>query len=160
MEKRSQPESLTTSIQLEEFAAPSPLPQEPELVSRWERLGSVREAVLQRLEAARSEKVLGNSLEAAVVLEAGGELGKLLQDYQRDLPTLFIVSQVELAPVAPSQAQPSDLPDLKIEIRKAQGEKCERCWNYRLDRGSNAAYPTLCARCASILAQIQGAPKP
>lgn len=160
LQKRNEAESLNTSIHLEEFPAPSPLPQEPELLSRWERLGSVREAVLQRLEAARSEKLLGNSLEAAVVLEAGGELGKLLQDYQRDLPALFIVSQVELAPVATSQAHPSDLPDLKIEIRKAQGEKCERCWNYRLDRGSNAAYPTLCARCASILVQIQGSPKP
>ncbi len=161
MQRRDNGGSLATSIHLEEFPAPSPLPLEPELLSRWERLGSVRESVLQRLEAARAQKILGNSLEAAVVLEASGELGKLLLDYHRELPTLFIVSQVELGPVAAPRAQPSgELPDLRIEIRKAQGAKCERCWNYRLDRGSIAAYPTLCARCASILVKIQSAPKP
>jgi isoleucyl-tRNA synthetase len=120
-------------------------------MARWEVLARVREAVLRRLEVARSEKMLGNSLEAAVVLEARGELGKLLEEYRADLPSLFIVSQVELGRVSEPIQPVESLPDLRLEIRRAEGEKCERCWNYRTDRGSHAAYPTLCGKCATTL---------
>jgi len=154
MQRRDESTGLVTSIHLEEFPAPLPLPEEPDLLSRWAQLGRVREAVLQQLEAARSQKLLGNSLEAAVVLEAKGDLAKLLQEYQRELPSLFIVSQVELGLASPQAIASPELPELRVGIRKADGEKCERCWNYRLDRGSHTEYPTLCARCASIVAQI------
>jgi len=160
MQRRDESAGLATSIHLEEFPAALPLPVEPDLLSRWAQLGRVREAVLLQLEAARSQKLLGNSLEAAVVLEAKGDLAKLLQEYYRELASLFIVSQVELGPTSPQAIASPELPELRVGIRKADGEKCERCWNYRLDRGSNTDYPTLCARCASIVAQIQSVPRP
>ena len=156
LKQRDDGQSLTTSIHLEEFAAPAELPVEPHLLARWETLARVREEVLRRLEVARSEKTLGNSLEAAVILQAQGELGKLLEEYRGELPSLFIVSQVELGRVSAASQPGEALPDLRVEIRKAEGEKCERCWNYRKDRGVNPSHPTLCGRCASTLDEIAG----
>ena len=147
---------LTTSIHLEEFPGPASVPAEPDLLSRWEKLAALREAVLPRIERARAEKLLGNSLEARVRLEARGDWTPLLERHLPDLPSLFIVSQVELGDVAPSASTTEDLPGLRIEIARATGEKCERCWNYRADRGSHPEFPTLCGRCAPIVAALRG----
>jgi isoleucyl-tRNA synthetase len=38
--------------------------------------------------------------------------------------------------------------EAEIKIEPAEGRKCERCWNYTLDVGSEERYPTICARCA------------
>ena len=46
----------------------------------------------------RQNKVIGTSLGALVTLAAGGETGRLLREYEADLPMLFIVSQVALEP--------------------------------------------------------------
>ena len=60
------------------------------------RLIAVRESVLKSLETARQEKFIGAPLEARVQLSADGDLYPLLSQYARELPGLFIVSQVEL----------------------------------------------------------------
>jgi isoleucyl-tRNA synthetase len=147
---------LSTSIHLEEFPAPVELPEEPQLLGRWESLGRVREEVLKHLEAARAAKQIGNSLEARVVLEGKGPWTALLEEYREELPSLLIVSQVELGGVSEGISPGVDFPELRVEIRKAQGEKCERCWNYRLDRGSHPDFPTLCGRCVAALRERAG----
>ena len=38
--------------------------------------------------------------------------------------------------------------ELAIQVDRADGVKCERCWKYTLDVGSDAALPTSCAACA------------
>jgi isoleucyl-tRNA synthetase len=40
---------------------------------------------------------------------------------------------------------------LAVEVRKAEGEKCERCWQYKPTVGQGAEHSTLCARCAGII---------
>ena len=70
------------------------------LARRWERLMTVRDEVNRALEVARQGKVIGTSLGALVTLAAGGETGRLLREYEADLPMLFIVSQVALEPEA------------------------------------------------------------
>ena len=153
-------EALLSSIHLQELPESVPLPDEPQLLGRWERLAQVREEVLKRLEVARNEKRIGNSLEAWVVLDARGDLLELLRAYRPDLPALFIVSEVELGAASPERHAAKALTDLRIEIRKAPGDKCERCWNFRRDRGIHPEYPTLCGRCASALEEIRGGPLP
>jgi len=153
-------EALLSSIHLQELPESVPLPDEPQLLGRWEKLAQVREEVLKRLEVARNEKRIGNSLEAWVVLDARGDLLELLRAYRPDLPALFIVSEVELGAASPEGHAAEALTDLRIEIRKAPGDKCERCWNFRRDRGIHPEYPTLCGRCASALEEIRGGPLP
>jgi isoleucyl-tRNA synthetase len=152
--------TLISSVHLQEFPQAVPLPDEPALLARWEKLAQVREAVLRKLETARSEKLLGNSLEAQVVLDARGELERILADYREDLPSLFIVSEVMLESTSTSVEAAEGLPDLRIEIRKAPGEKCERCWNFRRDRGAHPSYPTLCGRCVSALQEMEAGSPP
>ena len=111
--------------------------------ANWDRLMEVRDSVLKILETARNEKLIGASLEARVSLAAGDDLFPLLQEYGRELPDLFIVSQVELARSADGS--------LGVRVERAAGAKCERCWKYTTDIGSNAGYPTICAPCAAAV---------
>ena len=111
------------------------------LASRWERLLAVRDEVNRALEVARQNKVIGTSLGAFVILAAGGELGKLLGDYEAQLPMLCIVSQVALDPTGDDQ--------LRVTVSKAEGDKCQRCWRVVPDVSQAAG--GLCSRCIGAL---------
>ena len=153
----------TGSVHQAEFAAADSLASgiNREAAEQWTRLAQVRSAVLVALEQARAAKAIGGGLEAKVKLYAGSEapgLQKLLQQRRDVLPALFIVSQVEVEPAAPNGAvQSESLPGLAIKIERADGAKCERCWNYSTHVGENHRYPTVCERCTQALAEIESA---
>jgi isoleucyl-tRNA synthetase len=111
--------------------------------TNWDRLMEVRDGVLKSLEEARNGKLIGAPLEARVRLTADGSLYPLLEEYARDLPALFIVSQVEIARAA-------DGP-LAVEVERAAGRKCERCWKYTTDVGSDERFPGICGPCAGAV---------
>jgi isoleucyl-tRNA synthetase len=111
--------------------------------ANWDRLIAVRDSVLKTLETARGEKLIGASLEARVLLAAGDDLYPLFQEYGRELPDLFIVSEVVTTRSADGA--------LAVQVERAAGVKCERCWKYTTDVGSNAAYPTVCSPCAAAV---------
>jgi isoleucyl-tRNA synthetase len=111
----------------------------------WDRLIEVRDSVLKSLETARQEKFIGAPLEAKVRLAANGDLYPLLEEYRGDLPSLFIVSQIDL-----ERAEGG----VRAAIERAAGSKCERCWKYTEDIGSNPELPTVCAACARAIEEI------
>ena len=128
------------------------------LETRWGHLLEVRDAVLKSLEQARNAKQINSGLEARVELAADSELAPLLRDYAAWLPTLFIVSQVDLVNgSSPAAARAETLPGLGVTVHRARGKKCERCWNYSLRVGESADYPTVCERCLPVLREIEGA---
>ncbi len=133
------------SVHLATF--PDPEHYDADLIPRWNRLFAVREQVLGELEKARTNKIIGSSLEAAVVISAGGPTYELLKNYESQLRYVFIVSQVALA-----EAQTAGI---EIQIERAKGEKCERCWNYSTRVGEFERYPTVCERCAAALEEIE-----
>ncbi len=116
-----------------------------QLLSDWERIFSIRDEVLKALEDARAEKKIGSSLEAKVILTVDKETTRFLLPFYEDLRYIFIVSQVE---VHEGDAQ-------TVEIQKADGAKCERCWNYSTKVGESEKYPTVCERCVDALSQIE-----
>jgi isoleucyl-tRNA synthetase len=125
-----------------------------ELEQKWERLLAVRGEITRALEEARREKVIGNSLEAAVVLYAGQELYDFLKPVADDLATIFIVSQAALKTVAeaPAGARVIDaMPDLSVVVQPASGQKCERCWMYHEGVGLNPEHPAICPRCSEVI---------
>ena len=126
---------------------------------KWERLAQVRSAVLVALEQARAAKIIGTGLEAKVHLHAGPEaagLQKLLEEKKHLLPALFIVSQIQVHSSAiPASVPAETLPGLTIKIDRADGAKCERCWNYSTHVGENSRYPKVCERCSEALAEIE-----
>jgi isoleucyl-tRNA synthetase len=146
------PEGAPPSVHLAEFPEPAELtaglPDDGEvIVGAWDRLMEVRSQVLKSLETARNEKMIGAPLEAHVVLEAGEALLPLLESYRAELPSLFIVSDVELKPAAPGI-------ELGVTVEKARGVKCGRCWKYTADVGADAALPGICATCAGAVREI------
>jgi isoleucyl-tRNA synthetase len=120
-------------------------------VRKWEELSGVRDAVLKALEEKRNAKEINSSLDARVILRAGGTMGDLLREFERELPELFIVSQVELAAPAPSGDHGAGL---GVQVERARGRKCERCWNYSERVGESAEWPTVCERCVAALEKI------
>jgi isoleucyl-tRNA synthetase len=139
------------SVHLAHFPEPAELTQGiPEDVRQrsgdWDRLMDVRNNVLKSLETARKEKFIGAPLEARVKLSANGDLYPLLQKYAGELPALFIVSEVLL------ENGPGDTLDVAVE--RAAGTKCERCWKYTTDVGSNPQLATVCAACAEAVTEM------
>jgi isoleucyl-tRNA synthetase len=122
----------------------------------WEELAKVRSAVLVKLEEARNAKAIGGSLEAKVSLYSSlPKLQSTLKAYAQYLPALFIVSQVQVLEAAPGAGAGDS--GLAVCIDKADGKKCERCWNFSTHVGENLRYPTVCERCSQALAEIEGA---
>jgi isoleucyl-tRNA synthetase len=111
--------------------------------ANWDRLMEVRDGVLKSLEEARNGKLIGAPLEARVRITADGSLYPLLEEYAGELPALFIVSQVEVARAVDGA--------LVVEVERAAGRKCERCWKYTTDVGSDARFPSICAPCADAV---------
>lgn len=116
-----------------------------ELEARWEKLIEIRDEVNKALEVKRKEKFIGNSLEAKVILQVSSSLRKFLNPYQDFLPTLFIVSQVEIEDI---EAQKSV--EYLVKIEKASGQKCQRCWNYSPYVGK-LEVDDVCPKCFNVL---------
>lgn len=114
------------------------------------KIHQVRDEVNKALELKRNEKMIGKSLEAKVILFSSGELSLFLKEVKDELKDAFIVSQVELA--EGNGEINSELEGLSITVAKADGNKCERCWQYSTTVGNCAEHPTLCARCAKVVA--------
>ena len=114
--------------------------------ARWERLVPIRDQVLKALDTAREDKVIGKSTDATLFLRAGGELYELLETFANQLAAWFIVSDVELEHSASAE--------LEIRVERARGDKCERCWKYKTDVGTNDDFPTVCAACAAVLPEF------
>jgi len=121
------------------------------LEKRWRTLVEVREAVLKKLEERRQAQEIGSGLEAKVTLSVdGSDFGKTVRVYEKELRYLFIVSEVKVEERRDSGPGEGGLP-LAVRIEKAEGAKCQRCWNYSRAVGTHNDHPTLCERCVSAV---------
>ena len=118
------------------------------LVARWDRIHLVRDDVKKALEIARTEKVIGASLDAEVNVYADGEMYDFLNSID-DLSAVFIVSKANL--IKGGEGEFKGEQPIWVTVKHAEGEKCARCWKYSGDIGADVKHPCLCARCASVL---------
>ena len=140
------PNQKLASVHLAEFPK-SAGADNTQLLSDWERIFSIRDEVLKALEEARERKEIGSSLEAKVILRTDAETARFLMPYYEDLRYIFIVSQVEV----------HEEDYFSVNIEKADGAKCDRCWNYSAHVGESEKYPTVCERCVAALAEVEKA---
>ena len=140
-----------THVVLNEMNKPFALDVSEEFVAKWDRIYAVTGDVQKALELKRTAKLIGKSLEAKVTLYCDGELFDFLTSIKEDLKTIFICSQVDVAHGTGEFA--GEVEGLTITAAQADGEKCERCWAHDHSVGSHPEHPTLCARCASVLAE-------
>jgi len=145
---------------------PEPKALETQLDTRelklWNRLMDIRENVLKALENARNSKFISSSLEAKVVLRMIEQSAKAYEAFAPVFPAMFIVSQVEVSavPVSPNLSEKLVAGLAEVEVSRADGTKCERCWNYSTHVGENAEVPTVCERCVAALTEMGLVPLP
>lgn len=138
-------------VQLTDMTEPEAIDDQDALVKKWNQIMAIRDDVLKALEEARNEKMIGKSLEAAVILYPTEE-NRTLLEHLPDLDKLFIVSKVTLGGTlndAPENARKYRETGVVVEV--APGEKCERCWVISTDVGQDPDYPTLCPSCADTV---------
>ena len=103
-------------------------------------------AVSKKLEEARSEKVIGHSLNAKVTLYAENDEYEFLLENKELLMTVFIVSGLE---IEKNERKNEEKIGVKVEV--ADGKKCERCWMYSTTVGEDKENPNICHRCSEAL---------
>ena len=140
---RQLPGSREESVHLAEFQNDIDRWLDPELEERWSRLLDVRAVVYQALETARQQKAIGSALAARVTVSASGEDADLLERHRADLPMLFITSAVDVKRVETGA--------ISVEVSRAPGEKCPRCWRFVTDTVTDGDLAGLCERCADVV---------
>jgi len=134
----------------EEIFGSAQVAEDPKQLDDWTTLLGVREQVLKALEEARNAKQIGKSLEAQVKVSAADPVYSVLARYREQLRYAFIVSAVTLEQKAPGNGTGS----VTVQVGKADGTKCSRCWNYSIHVGEDKDYPTVCERCSAVLKEI------
>jgi len=124
------------------------------LESEWEMLLKVRSQVLTQLEMLRVNKNIGKALEARVTITVPTNISpnpySVVLKYQSSLAELFNVSEVEVMEVrgVGGAIGFATMPE------RSPHPKCERCWRYVPDVGTDARWPVVCGRCAEALDAI------
>jgi isoleucyl-tRNA synthetase len=116
----------------------------------WTVLLGNRDEVMKALDTARSSKLIGKPLEAQLVIAASDPAYSVLARYKEQLRYLFIVSAVTL-----THGSGNGTGGVHVEVKKADGAKCERCWNYSIHVGEDKEYPTVCERCSAVLKELE-----
>jgi isoleucyl-tRNA synthetase len=115
------------------------------LIDKWTNIRAARELVNKEIEGLREAGKVGSSLQANVELTVPmgthGELWEALASLGDDLKFVFITSAMGI--VAGES--------MKVEVAPSLAVKCERCWHWRDDVGSDAAHPVICGRCAGTI---------
>lgn len=135
------------------FFAGLPVPgnEDPALGAHFEKILELRGAVSKHLEVARREKRIGKNLDARVVLHAEGEWLSFLRQIEGRLPTVLIVSQVEIVEGAGAGLPAEGIPGVTVSIETPNGAKCVRCWTWSDHLGTNPDHPELCPRCTAAV---------
>ena len=127
------------------------------LEEKWNRILEIRSDVSKAMEIARASKVIGQSLNALVTIYANDKNAEFLNSIKEDLETIFIVSAVEIKSEPEAEGKEvfqGEQKGISIQITKAPGEKCERCWIYSETIGQNTEHPSICSRCSSVIEQM------
>jgi isoleucyl-tRNA synthetase len=129
-------------------------------MAAWQRIFTLREAVLKVLERARNAKQIGSFLEADIQLNGDFDPAALTGSLDIDLAKLFIVSHVDIKPAAeglPDYVEIEGVGRVGITMSPARGKKCGRCWQYREEVIEDGG---LCRRCDDVVSGLSIAEAP
>jgi isoleucyl-tRNA synthetase len=112
----------------------------------WKALFHLRDLALPALEKARQAKQIGKALEAKLIFAGDHPTLTHAESEKEALRELVNVSQLEVRRNAGKTVE--------VVVAKAEGQKCERCWHWETDVGSNPEHPTICARCVNAVQTV------
>ncbi len=131
------PTPATTSIHVQEF--PQTQNRDAEAIHQVNELLRLRGIIGHAIEQARQEKLIGNTLEARVVLNSDSAVTEKIP--KEELEEFFILSDLTIQQTKEASAS----------VTKTSYEKCARCWRHRPTVGTSKAHPDLCDRCESVV---------
>ncbi|MBF0390588.1 MAG: isoleucine--tRNA ligase [Desulfamplus sp.] len=144
-------ENKAESVHLTLRPNADPAWQDEALASKWEKIIDVRSEVTKALEEARVAKEIGHSLDASIgIYVDDADVNQILSSFGKDLRDIFIVSDAYLI----SDIKDEEAKKIKVIVKKAQGDKCDRCWKYDITTGARQDRPQTCSRCSGALDQI------
>ncbi|MFP7169053.1 isoleucine--tRNA ligase [Terribacillus halophilus] len=142
------PGEKAESVQLTDFPEAAAIADHDALLAKWDHFMKVRDDVLKALEIARSEKVIGKSLESKLTIVAKDDETKQLLQGIDNLHQLLIVSEANVVDADPEAA---DYEHVAVRVEKHPADRCERCWVASETVGQDEKHPDLCSRCAEIV---------
>lgn len=113
------------------------------LLDDWENLRQFRDIANKKIEEKRGEGVVGSSLQAELDIHADDKMYDSLSRFGEDLKFALITSRANVYKQVGA--------GVNVDVKASAHAKCDRCWHYRADVGSDAAHPTICGRCVSNL---------
>ena len=135
-------------VQLTDMPNSREIKADNEILEKWSTFMEVRNDILKALEEARNEKVIGKSLEAAVVIKPNNTE---IKDLLSTIPYLHQLLIVSHADVTETLEDGKAFEHVTVKVTKHNGETCERCWVVSDTVGDNDKHPSLCTRCADIV---------
>ena len=111
------------------------------LEEKWDRVLSIREPILKQIELMRTNKILGSSLEAKIILGVDSDNFDFYFENTALLKKTLIISEIEI--------HKSDKSELDIKVEKTLFKKCERCWMHFNEEDFDSKDSDLCSKCVS-----------
>lgn len=139
-------------VQLAELPEAENFENQEEILGTWAVFMDFRTKAQKALEEARTEKVIGKSLEAHLTVYPNEETKVLLNAIDSDVAQLLIVSNLTIADGEAPEASVA-FEEVAFTVERAAGEVCERCRRLDTSVGTNANphLATVCDHCASVL---------
>mgnify|MGYP002856710790 CR=1 FL=1 len=136
-----------SSIHLEEFSKSQNDFKNNTLSDKWNLIKSVRKVITGALEKKRADKFIGSSLEAHADIYLDEKLMSKLKSI--DFSEIAIISSFRILDKKESldDFNLEEIEGVSINISKAIGKKCERCWKFEEDINSNG----ICIRCEKAI---------
>ncbi len=148
-------EDKTQSVHLALFDSVDKELLDMDLLEKWDGILKVRKEINKAIESARSKKIIGHNLDAAISVE-GGEAAKILDSFDIILKEIMIVSDIKVVKELSGQGvYESDIyKGMKVKVEKCKWNKCKRCWGYFPEVG-NLENPEVCSRCQTVLQNME-----
>ncbi|MBR1884004.1 MAG: isoleucine--tRNA ligase [Clostridia bacterium] len=125
------------TVMLSGFPTERPEYTDNSLIEKWDRIFKIRDELAKYLEQARANKLIGQNLDACVTFATSGEELEFVKANSDNIALVCIVSQLEIV----------ESDERKIEVEKAYGAKCARCWTYSDSVGRDFVHKDLCKKC-------------
>ncbi|HKL81945.1 MAG TPA: isoleucine--tRNA ligase, partial [Desulfobacter sp.] len=152
-------DSRKESVHMEDMVSIDNALEDRELAAKWENIRALRAEITKALEEARTVKLIGHPLDAALEIKVPqGDLAAQVASLDVDLNDIFIVSEARVVDTLDGGDifQGKEIEGLAIKVSKASGEKCDRCWRFDENLGTDPDHPTTCPRCTQALKTILG----
>ena len=147
-------ENLKTSVHLEDFPITPDEWINSDIEKKWSRIRDIRGYVNLAIEKERQNKNIRSSLEASPNLYIKDKnLFKILDSV--NFNEVCITSSLRLNLLKDSESNSYTVFEdgIEVNVKKAEGEKCNRCWKYT-NSYTNFKNNIICHRCDEVLKKL------